>query len=293
MVVGSTNGFVEIYDLNKTLVNTIQTNLSGNIIRIKPLTNDLFAFVSDNGTFQIWNTLDWTCLMEFNNYDRIYDIEYLENDLFAISDLRSIKFISMNTKKALKKFTLNSQVFCLKLISNGRLASGDNENNVKIWNLKNSTPDFVTLNGHQSFILDIELICESLIASASHDGTVVIWDVNVYKLVVAYTGHTSGVSVLRYMPKNFLLASGSLDGAIRIWNLTHGDHRYKLVHGDNTTGSILWSLDFLFEEQILVSGSRDGLVKFWNFQLARPFMMQMFKTNHGLSSLSILTQSNF
>ena len=292
VVVGSSQGHIDIYHLDKFLVKTIQTHHNEAIIRAKPILNNQFATVSDNGSFTIWNTTDWSASIVFNNDGRIYDIEYLGNYELAMADLRSIQFISMHTKKLSKKFILNSQILCLKLLPNGHLASGDTDNQIKIWNYKNSSKPVVTMNGHQHFILDLELICEHRLASASNDATVVIWDLLAFKKIFTLKGHLRGVSILRYMPAHYLLASGSLDGSISVWNVTNGEHRYKLLHGDNKTGSIFWSLDYMKDEKVLVSGSKNGIIKYWNFQSTIPFMMQAIETKYEILALSVLKRGN-
>lgn len=70
-------------------------------------------------------------------------------------------------------------------------------------------------------------------------------------------GHTNGVTCLQ-MDDN-ILASGSYDATIRIWNLETGAE-VKVLKGHNAGIRCLQ-----FDDSKLISGSLDGVVKIWNY----------------------------
>jgi WD40 repeat protein len=80
-----------------------------------------------------------------------------------------------------------------------------------------------------------------------------------------------------------VLASGSLDKASRIWNITNGQ-LIKILTGH--LGSIQWSIDFLSNSQTLVSGSLDKTIKTWN--IASGQFMNTFNTGLNIRTLTIL-----
>ena len=76
-------------------------------------------------------------------------------------------------------------------------------------------------------------------------------------------GHTREVTSLAFKPNSYLLASGSVDDTIRIWDVgdnTNLRHVRTLRGHTSTVFSVAWSPD----GRTLASASRDGTVRLWN-----------------------------
>ena len=73
------------------------------------------------------------------------------------------------------------------------------------------------------------------------------------------TGPTGEVHTLAFSNSDRLLASGSADKTIRIWNLK--DKRSPQVLPDHERG--VSSVDFSADQKFLISGSLDGKIKIW------------------------------
>ena len=77
--------------------------------------------------------------------------------------------------------------------------------------------------------------------------------------VTILSGHTDTVTSVTFNSDGTLLASGSLDGTIKLWNPTTGEQIRKIeAHAD------ILSIAFSPNGKTLASGASDGTVKLWN-----------------------------
>lgn len=59
-------------------------------------------------------------------------------------------------------------------------------------------------------------------ASASHDGTIKLWDANSHRCLKTMRGHEDGVWSLNYMTDGRQMISASVDGKAKIWDANSG-----------------------------------------------------------------------
>jgi WD40 repeat protein len=75
------------------------------------------------------------------------------------------------------------------------------------------------------------------------------------------TGHTNWVNSVAFSPNGALLASGSTDDTIRLWDLATNRQSGAPLTGDSAT---VESVAFSPDGKTLLSGSDDGTVRLWN-----------------------------
>ncbi|NEQ11998.1 MAG: hypothetical protein F6K37_40910, partial [Moorea sp. SIO4E2] len=73
------------------------------------------------------------------------------------------------------------------------------------------------------------------------------------------TGHTGAIFSLAISPDNRILASGSHDGTIKLWDISTG----TLVTTLNGHTGPITTLAFSPDNQTLASGSFDRTIKIW------------------------------
>lgn len=134
-----------------------------------------------------------------------------------------------------------------------------------------------TLNGHQAVILSLEFDPSGeLLASASADCTVRIWDVKTKTpvgtlkgiLCIFILGHDHWVLSLSWHHSLPFLASGGMDGKLIIWDA----HNWgKIVFEGNLhtqwINSISWSPDK--NSLRIVTGSKDSIARIWDVRSGR------------------------
>ncbi len=84
--------------------------------------------------------------------------------------------------------------------------------------LHEQTPPLKSLKIHEASV-DSVLIHRHSLLSGSHDRTVLKTDMNKFKVLSTYEGHTSGIWAMDVSHKGNLLVSGGSDGALFFWDL--------------------------------------------------------------------------
>ena len=98
-----------------------------------------------------------------------------------------------------------------------------------------------------------------------------LWNLCRGDQLATLSGHTGTVTCAAFSPDGGLLASGSQDGAVKIWSASER----KLLKTLTLTTTPVWSVAYTPDGQYLVTGSQRG-VQFWN-----PHTWQVEKTYPG------------
>ncbi len=108
------------------------------------------------------------------------------------------------------------------------------------------------------------------------------WNLTTNRCKFILTGHTQNFFGLKLITPS-ILASGSKDGTIKLWDITTGQLIRTLT---GHTDDILWSVDLL-NSQTLVSGSGYRTIKLWNWSTGQCFS-RLQTTGSNIRSLAII-----
>ena len=122
------------------------------------------------------------------------------------------------------------------------------------------------LEGHTSWVSAVAFSPGgSLLASASHDETVRLWDVKTGREVQKLDGHTGSVSAVAFSPGGSLLASASHDETVRLWDVKTGREVQKLDGHTDWVSAVAFSPG----GSLLASASHDKTVRLWDVKTGR------------------------
>ena len=103
---------------------------------------------------------------------------------------------------------------------------------------------------------------EHLLASASEDGTIILWDVATHRELRMLRGTNDGADSVAFSPDGRTLASGGSDGVVRIWDVAAGEQTHALDGHMGHVNSVAFSPD----GEVLASAGDDHSVILWSAQ---------------------------
>jgi WD40 repeat protein len=119
----------------------------------------------------------------------------------------------------------------------------------------------LTLRGHTGSVYGVAISADGqLLASASADTTVKLWDVRSGQERRTLAGHTASVNSAAFAPDGLLLASASSDKTVKLWDVRTGQALHTLGGHTKDVTSVAFSPD----GQLVASACDDETVKLWD-----------------------------
>lgn len=116
----------------------------------------------------------------------------------------------------------DKEVRNLVQIRNEVIAEGQNDFNIRLYNVTSNKKVISTLTGHTSYINALVLLYNGDLESGSHDKMIIIWSMQTYKCINKLVGHSDGIKCLIQLP-NKQLVSGSFDKTIKLWEFPNAN----------------------------------------------------------------------
>lgn len=234
-------------------------------------------------------------LIGFN--DEIIDICILgaeDSHLAVAANSRLVRVYSMEKNDA-KLLSGHSNVVLALDRSAQRdvLVSGSKDNSARLWAFRPETSDWVCIalcEGHAESVGAVAMSRKSnsdhglglkFLFTGSRDRTIKMWNLTALpedisvdpircKSLTTHKAHDKDINSLDVAPNDLLLASGSQDRTIKIFEIessgTGGSARgeIKLLGTCKGHKRGVWTVRFGRTERVLASGSGDKTIKLWN-----------------------------
>lgn len=247
LATGSYDGYARIWTIAGRLDSTLGQH-KGPIFALKwnKRGNYILSAGVDKTTI-IWDAASGQCTQQFSFHSApALDVDWQTNNSFAsCSTDQCIHVCKLGNDKPIKSFQGHTnEVNAIKWDPQGNLlASCSDDMTLKIWSMKQDTCVH-DLQAHSKEIYTIKWSptgpgtqnpnMNLILASASFDSTVRLWDVERGACIHTLTKHTEPVYSVAFSPDGKFLASGSFDKCVHIWSTQSG----QLVHSYKGTGGI-------------------------------------------------------
>ncbi|KIN98511.1 hypothetical protein M404DRAFT_1005182 [Pisolithus tinctorius Marx 270] len=144
----------------------------------------------------------------------------------------------------------------------GRVVSGSDDNNVRVWDAMSGVQVGSPLQGHTSSVNSVAYSFDGKqIVSGSDDGTVRIWDAEKgVQVGIPLEEHISSVNSVAFSPDGKRIASGSSDTTVVIWDARKGVQ----IGNQLEERTSIFSVAFSPNGRRVVSGSSDNTIRIWD-----------------------------
>ena len=249
------------------------------------------AFASNDKTVKLWDVATRKVIKTLNGHsDSVNSVSFSRDGkvIASASSDKTVKLWDAASRKLIK--TLNGHnrhsesVNSVSFSPDGKIiATASNDKTVKLWDVASrklkqtlneqpkpdnsvgDSPDDKVIGSSDS-INDASFSPNGkLIASASSDRKVRLWDSALNKQPKILRGHTKEVLSISFSANSKTIATASADKTVKIWDSFKGKEIRPLEGHLNSVNSVSFSPD----DKIIATASSDKTIKLWNAETGK------------------------
>ncbi|TPX59936.1 hypothetical protein PhCBS80983_g02148 [Powellomyces hirtus] len=258
----------------------------------------------DDGKLKLWNTQTGFCFVTFTNHTAgINSLEFAKQGqiVFSASLDGTIRAFDLIRYRNFRTFTAPTpvQFSCLAVDPSGEVVCAGSSDTFEIFVWSVQTGKLLDIfTGHEGPVSHLAFSpTDGLLASASWDKSVRMWDVFGRDRAQETLEHQAEVLSIAYRPDGKVLAAATLDGQVIFWNVEQGkqvgsiEGRKDIAGGrkvgdrmtaaNNAGGKHFTSICFTSDGSGLIAGGNSKYVCIYD--VPTKVLLKRFQISHNLS----------
>ena len=270
---------VRVWDMpSGNCLQTIETHVNWLLSAAVSPDGKTLVTGSDSQAVKFWNLQTGECTGSLPDYhSKVWAVAFSPDGrmLATGSEDRTIRWWNVATRQCVKTLAGHThEVWLVKFSPDGQIfVSSGEDQTIRLWDVI-SEHCLATIESHSNWVAAIAFSPDDrTLVSGSKDHQIRLWDVETGSCTRVMKGHSDVVTSVAFGPVasaavniggagEKILASGSDDRTIQLWQAATGERLKTLRGHDGWVQAIAFSPD----GERLVSGSSDHTVKLWDVQ---------------------------
>ncbi|XP_053981698.1 notchless protein homolog 1 [Hylaeus volcanicus] len=255
LVSASKDSDIRVWDTKHSKTIRVLSGHTKSVTCVKWGGNGLIYSASQDRTIKVWRAEDGILCRTLDGHAHWVNTLALNVDYILRTGPFQLEKNASETENLLE---------CAKMryesVGEEILVSGSDDFTLFLWKPGKEKRPIARMTGHQQLINDVKFSPDGrMIASASFDKSIKLWESNTGKYIASLRGHVQAVYSISWSADSRLLVSGSADSTLKVWSMKTKKLCQDLPGHADEVYAVDWAPDGLR----VASGGKDKVLRLW------------------------------